>query len=71
MWGNIVEPDSPQVTIWHLRIACWVPKATNTLAICNTYCLSTATMVSRTRLNATLIRTLFVLLEVSTVQLSD
>ena len=30
MWRNIVEPDSPQVTIWLLRIACWITKATNT-----------------------------------------
>jgi len=54
MWENIVEPDIPQVTVWHLRIACWIPKATDTLTICNTYWLSAATMVSRTRLNATL-----------------
>jgi hypothetical protein len=30
MWKNIVEPDSPQMTIWRMRIACWFPKATNT-----------------------------------------
>ena len=29
MWKNIVEPDRPQMTIWHLRIACRIPKATN------------------------------------------
>jgi hypothetical protein len=27
---NIVEPDRPQMTIWRMRIACWVTKATNT-----------------------------------------
>jgi len=27
---NITEPDRPQMTIWHILIACWVPKATNT-----------------------------------------
>jgi len=27
---NLVDPDRPQMTIWHLRIACWIPKATNT-----------------------------------------
>ena len=30
MWKNIVEPERPQMTIWHMRIACWIPKATNT-----------------------------------------
>jgi len=30
MWENIVERGRPQVTIWRMRIACWVPKATNT-----------------------------------------
>jgi len=29
MWENIVEPDRPQMTIWRMRIACWIPKATN------------------------------------------
>jgi len=37
----------------HMRIACWITEATNTLRICNTYCLSTATMVARTCLNDT------------------
>ena len=30
MWKNIVEPDRPQLIIWRMRIACWIPKATNT-----------------------------------------
>jgi len=30
MWKNVVEPDMPQMTIWHICIACWMPKATNT-----------------------------------------
>jgi hypothetical protein len=30
MWKNIVQPDRPQLTIWRMRIVCWVPKATNT-----------------------------------------
>jgi len=29
-WKNIVESDRPQMTIWRMRIAYWVPKATNT-----------------------------------------
>ena len=27
---KIVELDRPQMTIWHMRIACWVLKTTNT-----------------------------------------
>jgi hypothetical protein len=30
MWKNIVEPVMPQMTIRRMRIACWIPKATNT-----------------------------------------
>jgi hypothetical protein len=33
LWDNLentVEPDRPQMAIWHMRIACWIPKATNT-----------------------------------------
>ena len=29
IWKYIVWSDRPQVTIW-MRIACWIPKATNT-----------------------------------------
>jgi hypothetical protein len=29
-WKNIVEPDRPQMTIWRMRISCWITKATNT-----------------------------------------
>jgi hypothetical protein len=29
MWKNNVERDSPQMTIWRTRIACWIPKATD------------------------------------------
>jgi hypothetical protein len=34
--GNIVELGRPQMTIWCMYIACRIPKATNTLRICNT-----------------------------------
>jgi hypothetical protein len=27
---NIVKPGNPQMAIWYMRIACWIPKATNT-----------------------------------------
>jgi hypothetical protein len=30
MWNNIVEPGVPEMIIWRMRIACWIPKATNT-----------------------------------------
>jgi hypothetical protein len=30
MWKNIVEPEGPQMTIWHMRIACGIPEAANT-----------------------------------------
>ena len=30
MWKNIVERGRPQMTIWRMRIACCIPKATNT-----------------------------------------
>jgi hypothetical protein len=57
MWKYIVEQGRPQVAIWRIRIACWIPKTTtktHKLRICNTYLLSTATFVERTRLNITL-----------------
>ena len=31
---NSVEPDRPQMTIWHMRIACWILKATHTHSQC-------------------------------------
>jgi len=30
MWENILERGRPQMAIWRTRIACWIPKATNT-----------------------------------------
>jgi hypothetical protein len=39
MWKNIVELYRPQMTIWCLCIACWIPKATNTYSeYQNTFC---------------------------------
>ena len=29
-WKNIVEPGRPQMTVWHLRNACWMSKTTST-----------------------------------------
>jgi hypothetical protein len=54
MLENIVERDRPYIAVWCMRIACWIPKATNiNTQVCNTHCFSTATMVARTRLNVT------------------
>ena len=30
VWKNTVEPDRQQMTVWRMRIAGWIPKATNT-----------------------------------------
>jgi hypothetical protein len=30
MWKNAVDPDRSQKTIWRMRIAGWIPKATDT-----------------------------------------
>jgi len=30
MWKNTVESSWRQRTIWRMRIACWIPEATNT-----------------------------------------
>ena len=29
-WKNIVERGRSQITIWRMRVACWIPKAANT-----------------------------------------
>jgi hypothetical protein len=28
-WKSMVETSRPQMTIWRMRIACWIPKATD------------------------------------------
>ena len=30
MWKNIVQPNRPEMTIRRKRMACWMPKGTNT-----------------------------------------
>jgi hypothetical protein len=30
MWKNRVDPDRPQIKIWHISTACWIPKSTDT-----------------------------------------
>jgi len=34
MWRNMVEPDRTQMTIWRMRFACWMTKATDTHSQC-------------------------------------
>jgi hypothetical protein len=34
MWKYVVEWGRPQMAIWRTRIACWIPKATNTHTNC-------------------------------------
>ena len=29
VWKNTVDPDRPQMSVWSICIAIWVPKATN------------------------------------------
>jgi len=53
-WKNVVDSGRGQMAIWRMRIASWMPNATNTPILCNTYCLSNATVVARTHLNVTL-----------------
>jgi hypothetical protein len=50
----IVEPDRPRMTIWRMQIACWVPRATNTLIICNTYDFTSVRMLTPSYLDVKL-----------------
>jgi hypothetical protein len=51
MWKNIVQRGRPHTTIWRMRIACWIPKATNTQTGCVILTVfSTTTVVARTPL---------------------
>jgi hypothetical protein len=56
MSKNMVDPEGPKndVIIWHIRVACWINKATRTHArehahthsqTCTAYCFSTATII--------------------------
>jgi len=36
MCKSIVDPGRPQMTIWSMRIVCWILKTTNTFRTCNT-----------------------------------
>jgi hypothetical protein len=69
VWDNVEKYGrARQATdnniIGRMRFACWMTKAmdththTHTHKICNTYCFSTTTVVTGTRLNVTFIRML-------------
>jgi len=55
-WKHFAERGWPQITIWRMRIAHWILRATDTqtLTIRNTRCSISATIVARTRLNVAL-----------------
>ena len=46
--GKATEENKEQL------IACWIPKSTDILTVCNTDCLSTTAVVARMCLNVTL-----------------
>ena len=54
----IVEPDRAQITIWRMRIACWISKATDTHSECVMLMeFSTVTMDIPQNLNVTFMDT--------------
>jgi hypothetical protein len=54
MWKNMVQLDRQQLTLWRTRIACWIPKATNTHSeYVILIVFSTEKMVAPKRLNVT------------------
>jgi hypothetical protein len=65
IWDNVekcgtvrqVKADAIFV-IQCMRFACWITRARHTFVICNTYCFSTATIVTWIHLNITFIHTL-------------
>jgi len=34
IWKNVAGPGRSQLTVWRTRIACWIPKATDTHSEC-------------------------------------
>jgi hypothetical protein len=51
MWKKVAQPDRPQMTIQHVCFACCTSKDTDTHSEWDTYCLSTATMITWTHLS--------------------
>ena len=56
----MVESDRPNMTIWRMCIAYWITKATN-INSRNTYCFSTTTSGTRTRIHVKFLSTFPVL----------
>jgi hypothetical protein len=52
VWKKYGRPRQAADTF--MRFTCWITKATDILIICNSYCFSTATVGTRTRLSGTL-----------------
>jgi hypothetical protein len=59
----VVQPERQPRTIWRMRIACLITKATDTLKLYNTNRFSVSTMVARTRLNITFVHRVHFLLD--------
>jgi hypothetical protein len=63
MWKYVLGWGIPQMRMWRMRIACWKPRAINIHSGCIILnCFSIVTVVAKTRLSVTFIRTLSVLL---------
>ena len=45
---NIVQPDRPQMTVWCIRIACWIPKASHAHTHTHTHTPHTHTHTTHT-----------------------
>ena len=54
MWKNVVDTERSQKTIWSMRFACWVTKATHNHSEYVIHCFSTVTTISPKHLNVTL-----------------
>ena len=60
--SSTAREDKNANVIGLMRSACWINKATDTLRIFNTYCVSTVTMISQKYVNVAFIHTLILLL---------
>ena len=50
MWKNSVEPGRPRMSVWRMRVSCWMTNVTNT-HIDYVNCFSTATKFARTHVH--------------------
>jgi len=58
-WKNNVQPDRPQMTMWHMRIACWITKIISSQSEYVTLIAFTnATMIPRKQMDFRFIRIL-------------